>query len=143
MKAQMIRIDVKPHPGQVAVHTSPARFKVLAAGRRFGKTRLGVNECYTVASKGGRAWWVAPSYKMSEVGWRPIRRMGGRAGAEVRLSDRRIVLPNGGEITVRSADDPNSLRGEGLDLVIMDECAFMHEEAWTEALRPALSDRQG
>ena len=138
-----ITIEAKPHPGQAAVHEHPARFKVLAAGRRWGKTRLGVHECLDVASQGGRAWWVAPNYKMSEVGWRPLRRMGAKINAEVRKVDRQIVLPGGGEVTVRSADNPDSLRGEGLDLVVMDECAFIPEEAWTEAIRPALSDRLG
>jgi len=140
---QTITISAKPHPGQAAVHNHPARFKVLAAGRRWGKTRLGVNECLDVASKGGRAWWVSPSYKTANVGWRPLRRMGAKIGAEVRKVDRQIILPTGGEVTVRSADDPDSLRGEGLDFVVMDECAFMQENAWIEALRPALSDRQG
>ena len=46
-------------------------------------------------------------------------------------------------MTVRSADNPDSLRGEGLDYVVIDECAFVPESAWTEALRPALSDREG
>lgn len=138
-----IQIEVSPHKGQAEVHTSPARFKVLAAGRRWGKTRLGVNECLDVASQGGRAWWVAPSYKMSEVGWRPIRRIGGKIGAKIRQVDRLIALSNGGEVSVRSADNPDSLRGEGLDFLVMDECAFIKEIAWTEALRPALSDRQG
>ena len=124
-----VRIDVHPHKGQAEVHNSPARFKVLAAGRRWGKTRLGVNECLDVASRGGRAWWVAPSYKTSEVGWRPLRRIGSKIGAEIRKVDRMINLPNGGSVQVRSADDPQSLRGEGLDFVVMDENAFMKEEA--------------
>ena len=125
------------------MHAHPARFKVLACGRRWGKTRLGVNECLDVAAGGGRAWWVAPSYKMSEVGWRPLRQIGTRVGAEVRLGDRQVLLPGGGEVAVRSADNPQSLRGEGLDFLVMDECAFIAEDAWIEALRPALSDRQG
>jgi len=115
----------------------------LAAGRRWGKTRLGVHECLDVAAHGGRAWWVAPNYKMSEVGWRPLRMMGTKIGAEVRRVDRQIILPSGGEVTVRSADQSDSLRGEGLDFLVVDECAFVAEEAWTEALRPALSDRLG
>jgi len=143
MATQIIQIDAQPHPGQATVHNAMARFKVLAAGRRWGKTRLGVHECLEVAARGGRAWWVAPSYKMSEVGWRPLRRMGSKIGAEVRKVDRSIILPGGGEVSVRSADNPDSLRGEGLNLAILDEIAFMREEAWTEALRPALSDRQG
>ena len=72
-----------------------------------------------------------------------MRRMGAKIGAEVRKVDRQINLPGGGMVGVRSADNPDSLRGEGLDYVVLDECAFMSETAWTEALRPALSDRQG
>lgn len=125
------------------VHKSPARYKILAAGRRWGKTRLGVFECLDVAAKGGRAWWVAPTYKMTEVGWRPLRKLSVQIGAEVRKVERQVILPTGGEVTVRSADNPDTLRGEGLDFVVIDECAFMVEEVWTEALRPALSDRQG
>jgi len=138
------RINAKPHPGQLEVHNSEARFKVLSAGRRWGKTRLGVNECLDAAAQGGRAWWVSPSYKTSEVGWRPLRQIARKLpGAEIRLGDRIVILPGGGFVAVRSADNPDSLRGEGLDFVVMDECAFMQKEAWTEAIRPALSDRQG
>ena len=138
------KINAKPHAGQLEVHNSGARFKVLSAGRRWGKTRLGVNECIDAAVKGGRAWWVSPTYKTSEVGWRPLRQIARKIpGAEVRLGDRQVNLPGGGFVAVRSADNPDSLRGEGLDFVVMDECAFMQKEAWTEAIRPALSDRQG
>jgi phage terminase large subunit-like protein len=138
------KINAKPHAGQLEVHNSDARFKVLSAGRRWGKTRLGVNECLDVAAQGGRAWWVSPSYKTSEVGWRPLRQIARKIpNAEVRLVDRMVTLPGGGFVAVRSADNPDSLRGEGLDFVVMDECAFMQREAWTEAIRPALSDRQG
>jgi phage terminase large subunit-like protein len=138
-----VTIKANPHPGQREVHNSAARFRVLSAGRRWGKTRLGVNECIDVAAHGGRSWWIAPTYKMSEVGWRPLRRMAGKIGAEIRKVDRQIVLPNGGEVTVRSADNPDSLRGEGLDFVVLDEFAYMQPDAWIEAIRPALSDRQG
>ena len=87
---------------------------------------------------------MAPSYKMANVGWRGIKRIAQQIpGTAVREADRMVTLPTGGEIQVRSADDPNSLRGEGLDFVVMDECALMAEAAWTEALRPALSDRKG
>jgi phage terminase large subunit-like protein len=138
------KINAKPHAGQLEVHNSDARFKVLSAGRRWGKTRLGVNECLDVAAQGGRAWWVSPSYKTSEVGWRPLRQIARKIpGAEIRLVDRVVNFPGGGFVAVRSADNPDSLRGEGLDFVVMDECAFMQREAWTEAIRPALSDRQG
>ena len=137
-------LRANPHNAQRAVHNNSARFRVLCAGRRFGKTRLGVMECLDVASHGGRAWWIAPTYRISEVGWRPLAQMARSIpGAQIRLSDREVILPNGGTVAVRSADNPGGLRGEGLDFVVFDECAFMREEAWTEEIRPALSDKLG
>ena len=100
--------------------------------------------CLETALRGGRAWWVAPSYKLAAVGWRGVTLLARQIpGADVRQGDRIVQLSTGGTVQVRSADDPQSLRGEGLDFVVLDECAYMRAEAWTEALRPALSDRQG
>lgn len=139
-----IRIERNFHAAQRAIHESAARFRVVDAGRRFGKTRLGVWECLEVALGGGRAWWIAPSFPIARVGWRPLRRIGAKIpGAEVRLAELNIMLPNGGEVSVKSADNPDSLRGEGLDLAVFDEHAFTKPEAWTEAVRPALSDKLG
>lgn len=138
------QINARPHPAQAEVHNHPARFRVLDAGRRFGKTRLGVMECIDAASRGGLAWWVSPTYKMSEVGWRPLRQITSRIpDVTVSLSERRVDFPKGGSVTIRSADNPTSLRGEGLNFLVMDEAAFIAEDAWLEALRPALSDKKG
>lgn len=132
------------HPSQKTVARSTTRFRVLACGRRWGKTRLGALLCIMVALMGGRAWWVAPTYPISLVGWRLIKRLAIQIPkAEIRQGERLVIFPGGGEVQVRSADNPDSLRGEGLDFVVLDECAFMKEAAWVEALRPALSDRQG
>jgi hypothetical protein len=132
------------HVGQREVRKSPARFKVLACGRRWGKTRLGAALCFATAIKGGAAWWVAPSYKVAAVGWRQLKGLAKQVpGTVLREVERKAEFPTGGWYQVRSADDPDSLRGEGLDRVVMDECAFITEAAWTEAIRPSLSDRQG
>lgn len=132
------------HPGQEQVRMHPARFKVLSCGRRWGKTRLGTALCTEVGLQGGRAWWVAPTYKLANVGWRGARGLGIQIpGAEIRMGDRMVVYPGGGTVEIRSADDPQSLRGEGLDFAVLDECAYMKEAAWSESLRPSLSDRLG
>lgn len=134
----------KLHKAQQDVIQDSARFKVLAAGRRFGKSRMGALNCLTTALKGGRAWWVSPSYPMAMIGWRELRRLAGQIlGVNINKSERMITFPGGGYIQVKSSDNPDSLRGEGLDFVVMDECAFMVSETWTEALRPALADRKG
>ena len=137
-------LKVSPHPGQLQVHKGAERFKVLAAGRRWGKTRLGVYECLSTAIKHGTAWWVAPTYKMSEVGWRPLMRLARSIqGVEVSKAERTIRFAGGGWVGIRSADNPDTLRGEGLDFVVMDECAYMRWETWSEVIRPALSDKLG
>lgn len=141
----VLRIRLPPmHPGQLEVARHPARFRVLAAGRRWGKTRLGALLCLVEAIQGRRAWWVAPTYKMAQVGWREITRLAAQVpGAEIRRGDLVVLLPTGGEISVRSADRPDTLRGEGLDFLVLDEAAYADPETWSYVLRPALSDRQG
>jgi len=51
--------NVQFHPGQVAIHNSSARFKVVAAGRRFGKSHfaaynLGIEALKTTNEQGYR-----------------------------------------------------------------------------------------
>lgn len=141
----LLRVTLPPlHGGQQTVARDAARFRVITAGRRWGKTRLGSLLCVTTALDGRRAWWVAPSYPVASVGWREVKRLARQIpGVTVREVDRIALFPTGGWVQVRSADNPDSLRGEGLDFAVLDECAYIREEAWQEALRPALSDRRG
>lgn len=132
------------HEQQRAIWQHQARFQVVSAGRRFGKSRLASLWCVVGALQGQRAWWVFPSYPMAAVGWRMLKRLAVQIpGATMREMDRLIEFPSGGIVQLRSADNPDSLRGESLDRLVMDEAAFMREDAWTEALRPTLSDRRG
>jgi predicted phage terminase large subunit-like protein len=131
-----------------------ARFKVLAAGRRWGKS-IGVGivaaldghgpgRCFRGALNGGQVWWVVPEYPLTgRSRWRQLKRATRHVWVDKNEVERRVEFPGGGSITLKSADDPDSLRGEGLDGVVVDEASLMSERAWTEALRPALSDRQG
>ena len=81
---------------------------------------------------------------MGAVGWRGLHLLASQIpGAQVARVERMVTLPGGGTAQVRSADDPQSLRGEGLDLAVLDECAYIRQAAWFEALRPTLSDRKG
>mgnify|MGYP005989037857 CR=1 FL=1 len=95
------------------------------------------------ALQGKTAWWVAPSFPVASIGWRTIKRMAKQLECDVKEGDRSIQFANNGWLQIKSADNVDSLRGEGLDWVTLDEAAFMREEAWTEALRPALADKQG
>ena len=131
------------HEGQTDVAMSNARFKVLAAGRRWGKTRLGVWLCLEQAWKGGRSWWIAPTYSMALEGWKDLRNIGIEHGTIIKESEKTIITPLGGMVSIKSADNPDRLRGAGLDFVVLDECAFMKENTWAEVVRPTLTERQG
>jgi len=89
-------------------------------------------------------WWVAPSFPLSKIAWRLLIRLVPFDLVEsVNRTELRIVLKNGSEIWVKSADNPDSLRGEGLTFLVVDEAAMVRREAWENALRPALTDRAG
>lgn len=131
------------HPLQLQVAQHPARFKVLVCGRRWGKTRLGSVLALKDALEGKRVWWVAPTYGISTIAWHMIKPMALQVGAEISESTRTARFASGGFIGCKSGDQPNNLRGESLDLVILDEADFLPEQVWTEVLRPALADRKG
>lgn len=133
------------HAHQLEIARHPARYKVIAAGRRFGKSKLLSMIGTIVALRGGRVWWIAPSYKLSLIGCRNLMQLARRiGGAQVWGRGMHIEYPSGGSITIRSAHDPESLRSEGLDLALFDEAAFINlKVAWLHAIRPALMDRGG
>lgn len=130
-------------PDQRAIALSRKRFKVVACGRRWGKTTLGLVLAVRHALYGRQVWWVAPTYGLAFWPWRTLKSALVGRWASKSESDRHIDLPGGGSITVKSADNPDGLRGVGLDFLVVDEAAYVAEEAWTGALRPALSDRRG
>jgi len=143
----------EPLAHQLDVLRHPARLKVVVCGRRWGKSLLGLIACveghgpagsgFRGAIEGADIWWVAPTYPQGLLIWRDLKKALHGAWIEKKEKEMRIVLPGGGSITVKSADDPDALRGVGLDGVVLDEAAFMKEEAWVNGIRPALADRQG
>jgi predicted phage terminase large subunit-like protein len=135
------------HKNQKEVSKSDARWKILCAGRRFGKTRLGIHMCMEVALNGGRAWWIAPTFAIARVGWRALENAAYSFPPEIQpkvsLANMEVTFPNGGSISCKSADNPQRLRGEGLDFLVMDEAAFIKPDVWQEVLRPTLTERKG
>lgn len=143
----------KALPHQLPVLLSPARQKVVACGRRWGKTALGLmatvkghgpqRGVFRGAMDGAQIWWVAPTFNISMNIWRQLNRALKGAWTYKSEQEKWIELPGGGTIAVKSADTPESLVGEGLDGLVMDETGQMKKRAWTESLRPALTDKKG
>jgi predicted phage terminase large subunit-like protein len=124
------------------------RFKILACGRRFGKTLMCVEICFKKAFEGKRVWWVAHTYGVAGIAWRMtislINQLPKEFDVSYNIATRTINFnKTGGEFVFKSSDRPDSLRGEGLDFLVMDEAAFHKKNIWNEILRPALADRKG
>ena len=139
-----MKIKLKPPQGKV--FRCEQRFRVLVAGRRFGKTYLALTELVRAAWGPGRiAWYVCPTYRQGKrVAWKTLKGMTKEYWAKLpNETDLSIELTAGGTIALRGADNYDSLRGDGLDFIVLDEYASMAPEAWTEVLRPALADKQG
>jgi len=118
----------------------------MACGRRFGKTLAACAEAIREALRvpGATIWWVAPTYALAMIGWRKFEELlPHELIAAKSLSERNFQLINKSRLWIKSADNPDSLRGEGLDLALIDEASYVKEEAWTASLRPALADKLG
>lgn len=149
------RIGYAPHLGQRKFHASPARFKVMDCGRRWGKSTSGPHDTVTklMLSEPKIGWVVAPTYDLGEkefrVFWKilvdtlkvPIDRS--KTFYSIRTKDFRITTAWGSSVEVRSAEHPESLVGEGLDFVIMAEAAKLKLSHWEKYIRPTLSDKRG
>lgn len=137
------QLSLQFHAQQQAFIGCPTRFRVAACGRRAGKTYMAAYLAAYAAMQGQRVWWVAPTYEISQIGLRNVKSLTDKTGGTLLRSRRLIETPAGGTIQFKSAERADNLRGEGLDLVVLDECAMLSPEVWFEMLRPALIDRGG
>jgi len=138
----------KPHPGQAAVMALDARFRLVAAGRRWGKTDLAAHLAleYALEHSGATVYWVAPTYQQAnDFGYDRVKRLvAPDVLADVtRTAPRKIHLTNDATLSFRSGEREDSLRGPGIDFLVIDEAGSVPERAWTEELRPALADTLG
>jgi hypothetical protein len=134
------------HPKQVEVFSNHSRFRVVVAGRRWGKTQLAKVSILEYAQVGKRlVWYVAPSYRMAkQIMWPeildaiPLDWI-----AKVNETMLTIWLKNKTRIELKGADNPDSLRGVGIHFLVMDEVQDIDPEAWTKVLRPTLASTGG
>ena len=132
---------------QTNITTDTHRFRVVVAVRRFVKTHISIRElCKAARIPDREVWYVAPTYRQSkQIVWRKLKHklQDLRWTAKINESELTIILKNGTSISLKGADNADSLRGVGLDFIVLDEFADIDPEAWYEVLRPTLSDKQG
>lgn len=146
------------HAGHLSVLLDPGRFKVLACGRRWGKTLLTALMALAVLMQPRRrVWIVAPDYSLCEKVFRelynilvvqmkiikPNKPGGGRARNQ--KGEYYLETPWGSVLEAKSLENPDSLAGEALDLVIVDEAALDPTiyDVWVQMLKPTLMDKSG
>lgn len=133
------------HSAQQQIVNESARFNVLACGRRFGKTTLGLELDIQPALDGYPVAWFSPTYKMMGEVWRDTRKVLAPITKTVNAQEHRLELITGGVMDMWSLDSPDSTRGRKYKRVVVDEAAMVpnFQEAWQAAIRPTLTDYEG
>ena len=160
----MAQLQFNLHPAQAAIHAHPARFKIVAAGRRFGKTVFSVIRCYeeALAETNALGMGLDDSSEVIYVGidreqakrnaWPYFKKFAQEieqvTGLECRMLEKTsmIELPSelgGCRIRLLGMDDPDAARGMKIRFAVLDEYADMPPRVWPEIIRPALADVRG
>ena len=131
---------------QTAIFTNEDRYRVVVAGRRFGKSYLSAIELFTFAvnNPGSNVWYVAPTYRMAKmIQWPQIKAIVPRHYVEKQNEQELMIrLVNGSTIILKGVDNPDSLRGASISFIVLDEFQDISMEAWTMVLMPACSDKR-
>ena len=122
----------------------------MVTGRRFGKTTLAIAELilYALSHKNSYLWYVAPTYRQAKmIAWRMLKKQIEDLGIQAKFneSELSVTLPTGSLIELKGADNKESLRGVGLNGLVVDEFASIYDNwtVWNEVLRPILTDKRG
>lgn len=146
------QVDYAPRAQFVPFHLRDKRWTIIVAHRRAGKTVACVMELLTralaTAKSDARYAYIAPFREQAKTAaWTYLKRYAGCVvidpAKDLRESELAVRLPNGSQVRLFGADNPNALRGIYLDGVVMDEFADMRPSLWGEVIRPTLSDRAG
>ena len=141
-------LDVSLHPAQLEIFNSKARFKVVSAGRRFGKSRLAawILIIKALQSDSKDVFYIGPTFQQSkDIMWNMLKELlqGTDLIETTHENTATMTLVNGRRISLKGSDRPDTLRGVGLSYVVLDEYASMKVEVWEQIIRPTLADVKG
>lgn len=146
MPATVARIDLRrPHVAQKKIKAEARRWNVVACGRRFGKTTLGIDLAIGPALDGYPVGWFNPTYKLLSEAWRDLKRTLEPVTRQRSETEHRIELITGGVVECWTLEDASAGRGRKYKRVVFDEAAMARnlEESWEQAVRPTLTDYLG
>lgn len=132
---------------QQTVAQDSSRFKVVVAGRRFGKTRLALRElCYHAKDPNKDVFYITSSYRAAKmILWKPLKEqlLDLKWVKKINESELSIALKNGSTISLKGSENKDSLRGVSLSYCVIDEAADCDPDLFPEIVRPALADQKG
>ena len=139
-------LNVELHPAQLDIFNSKKRFKVVSAGRRFGKSRLAawILLIKALQSDSKDVFYIGPTFQQAkDIMWNMLKDLGQDVIKDAYENTARLTLINGRKIYLKGSDRPDSLRGVGLAYVVLDEYASMKPNVWEQIIRPTLADVRG
>ena len=142
----MSDLNVELLPWQQEVFSDTTRFKIVAAGRRTGKSRLAawlliINALQT---EKGHVFYVAPTQGQArDIMWSTLLELGHGVIKGAHINNLQITLINGATISLKGGDRPETMRGVSLKFLVLDEYADIKPAVWEQILRPALADQKG
>lgn len=142
----MSDLKVELLPWQQQVMEASERFKVVAAGRRCGKSRLAAWMLIINAlqAERGHVFYVAPTQGQArDIMWGVLLELAHPIVSSSHVNNMQIKLINGATISLKGSDRPDTMRGVSLKFLVLDEYADMKPQVWEEVLRPALADQKG
>lgn len=138
-----MRIEVPElHKNQQVIYDSPARFRVVMCGRRFGKSELSQVEIVTNAIVGRSVAYITPTYALAKTFFDKLSKA---VPFDSNRSDLTIQFPNEGSVQFFTGERLDNLRGRKFHMVIIDEASFIPnlEDGWLNSIRPTLTDYKG
>ena len=142
----MTNLNIELLDWQKQVWADDTRFKIVAAGRRTGKSRLAAWMLIVNALQAdkGQVFYVAPTQGQArDIMWQTLLDLAHPVVVSAHINNLQIKLVNGATISLKGADRPETMRGVSLKFLVMDEYADMKPEVFEQILRPALADQKG
>tara|TARA_B100000809_G_scaffold249156_1_gene280112 strand:+ start:362 stop:1612 length:1251 start_codon:yes stop_codon:yes gene_type:complete len=142
----MAELNIDLHPAQLQIFHSKKRFKIVAAGRRFGKSYLSawLLLIQAIQSESKDVFYIAPTFQQAkDIMWAMLKDLGRDLIAQAHENTAVLTLINGRKIYLKGSDRPETLRGVGLSYVVLDEYASMKPQVWEQIIRPTLADVKG
>ena len=132
---------------QQEVFKDDTRYKIVSAGRRTGKSHLScvMALSHVTAKPGNRCIMVSPTFGMAKAAlWDTLKLLchPDWLDGPPREGDLEMRFINGGRITLKGADRPDSLRGISPTpgLIVLDEMAYFKPGVFQEVILPMTSD---